>query len=190
MASTKMGTYMRDQIRGRLLHHRFSEEEKKLKEDMEFFAFMVWRSLFKDGTLAYIETLPKGWLPEQNYIKVEIAGQVVQLNFGRDVTMPYCMSKSRILETYDGRHAFSERWLELSGRKKDLDTAKSALRRELDAALKQASTVQRLVKIWPEVLPFVKDFMDEDKPKPAQLPAVPLTILNTKLGLGPKAQEA
>lgn len=62
----------------------------------------------------------------------------------------------------------------------ELSTAIDTAQSDLSATLSTFSTVEKLVKAWPEIEPFIPE---PQKPKKAQLPALPVDKLNATFGL-------
>lgn len=176
-------------LRDKILHHRFTDDRKALREREYELAGLCYVATYSATTQRRMYTLPKGWLAERDDIGVAYGndGNVCYLNFGPD----------------ESGHVQRKRFLDRSGRvavkldpfddplltdlleqyHRDMDTHQdryTQARRDVVRALEQANTVKQLVTAWPEVKPFV----DQLSPSATtNLPAIPVKELNRALGL-------
>lgn len=57
------------------------------------------------------------------------------------------------------------------------------MKAEINAALNSVTTVNALIKLWPEVAPFAEPFLRKARQQAAQLPVVQTAVLNKALDL-------
>lgn len=63
--------------------------------------------------------------------------------------------------------------------REQLDTEEDGLRQGVRAAVDSCTTVEKLLKVWPEA----KELLPEESAPPPALPAIPVAELNAKIGL-------
>ena len=160
-----------------------------------------------------VAALPAGWESRSNYFKAEVGGQVMR--FGRykgmscgyssgdelvgteqntkDEIIPWAFKPgfvgSHTINAYDANHEFSRRAVELQGVREDLVKEISSMRISTRATLDSATTVQKLISIWPEVEVFAAPFLKSKTADEALLPVVARERLNKALGLPPSHYE-
>lgn len=155
-----------------------------------------------------LASLPAGWCSQQTYFKAEFAGQDQKLDrydgfeagYHENATMigwkatPQREQKNwhfppgyswGTLAKYEASHPFSERCAQIQGEREDLKSEMSSLRAQTRATLDTASTIQKLIVIWPEIEAFASPFLQEEKAAAVLLPVVARERLNDALGLPP-----
>jgi len=162
-----------------------------------------------------VASLPAGWPGRSDHFKVELGGQMtkfdrydgmaqysrsnqselvgVKLVPDREQVkwhFPPGFSGNYAINTFDASHEFSERAAVLQGQRKDLASEISSMRHSTRATLDTASTIQKLIVIWPEVEAFAAPFLQQETAAAAILPVVARERLNDALGLPPGAREA
>lgn len=194
---TKLTTYIRENLAKDLLKHRFGDAAASLVADRAAFALKVYNDLYSEAERKKMAALPDGWLGKDSditvqfgdgsgYGKLEFSGSVygdVHAVLKTPVDTVYRLVIHQHLrgcaKAYERNHEFAAEYDALRERQKDLSTQISQARRQTEAALTKATTLKRLVDIWPEIEPFVEKYVD--KPKP--LPALPTNELNALLDL-------
>lgn len=203
MATVKLNTDIRSRVKVRLLRHRFSEEVQALAGDFLLFAEAVYADVCKDdlpmlqdgvlrpGMLPVISSLGVQFGPGSGYQPIYFNGN----DLGSELRMcmperysfpstmrpiPHNLSQG-CAKRYENVHPLSDRYFELRSRKDELGRRRSAAEHQIDLALQKATTVAKLVELWPEVRPFVADMLDAPPPPP--LPAIPVAALNKTLDL-------
>lgn len=197
---TKLTKWMREGIAKKVMIHRFREQADALAADYAALAADVYNDLYTEAERKKMDALPEGWLPTSDdvYVQFGESGRTYQhLRFDGDlygVARRYASSREgdrirkRILakhnrsgcaKVYEDKHELSQRASALREREAEMAKAADAAQRQIEAALNSASTIKRLVEMWPEIEPFAADY--DDKPKP--VPALPTDQLNKLLDL-------
>ena len=155
-----------------------------------------------------LASLPAGWGSQQTYFKAEFAGQEQKLDrydgfesgHRENATMigwkPTPQREQKkwhfppgynwgTLAKYEAQHEFADRCAKLQGDREDLKSEMSSLRTQTRATLDTASTIQKLIVIWPEIEAFASPFLQEEKAAAVLLPVVARERLNDALGLPP-----
>jgi hypothetical protein len=126
-----------------------------------------------------MQSLPSGYLPENNYISLYINGQYTQL---------YLYEQRRVAESRESLSLTSSDPLaiEIRDHRSRTEKVEQDFRKaegQARAVLASVTTLQKLLDVWPEVEAFTKDFGAEGKPVTAL--ALPIKTLNAALGLPP-----
>lgn len=195
--STRMTTWLRERIAKDVLEHRFSEAAATLVSKRAALAGDVYNDVYTASDRRKMDALPSGWLPEDNDIGVQFDGArgYTQLRFNGaiygsvatvlKVTLKPVNRRMRAndirgcVKVYEATHPFTERWNALEGEASDLAKQIEAADRQLKSALASASTIKRLIDMWPEIEPFALKHESEKAP----LPALPTKDLNALLDL-------
>jgi len=161
-----------------------------------------------------VASLPAGWPEMSDNFKVELAGQMTEFDRYDGMAEGYRANQSELVgvkevptreqqkwpfqpgfsghyavNTYDASHDFSERASVLQGQRKDLKDEIASMRASTRGTLDTASTIQKLIVIWPEVEAFAAPFLQQETAAAAILPVVARERLNDALGLPPHARE-
>lgn len=200
----RLTTTVRETLQERLIDHRFKERGRKLHERVARLAQACYarqyRSKVEPGTtkLDLIASLPSGWLPEEDSLRVQFAGtRFVELHFDGRFPGDYGGGlkteepKRRFPQedanqcrlAVDAAHKLSETWDELSADIKLYREEKKLLEKEVEGVLGSVTTTGALVKAWPEVATFIKDLAPVARPA---LPAPLIRSLNERLGIKPR----
>lgn len=206
MSSIRLSLAMRQAIAVRVLAHRFRAEVAALCAQHAKLATDFYNRAYSPAERTRMKRLPEGWLPESGHLQVVIGEHYKTLDFAGTVRYselavllekggkPKAMkrrlwaidvAKARRYSVTDplaiafDKHANQEKALQ-----EQVQTAKS----ELLAALNRATTLEGLIKMWPEVKPFVD--VAQASPTTSILPVIPLETLNAKLGLPVKSSRA
>lgn len=200
---TKLTNWIRESIAKDLMKHRFADQALQLVRDRAALAADVYNDVYCEADRRKMVALPSGWLCSDRNITVQFGDGrgFEQLHFSgavygevgtvlKDPIEPVEMLVTHQHErgcakVYELTHPFSLRRDDLRARDKDLGEAIRTARRQTEQALLKATTIKRLIELWPEIEPFASDY--EEKPKP--LPALPTSELNALLGL-PVAEAA
>lgn len=198
--STRLTNTIRERIANAVLRHRFSEPVEVLIADRAAFAEEVYNDVYRKADREKMAALPKGWLPETNSINVQFGDDgrsYESLNFSglvyggvggmrkpddkREVIgrRAYSNRAHGCVKVYDADHRLAKKNADLHQRYIDLKTSFEAAKQQVEAALSSASTINKLVEIWPEVEPFARSFDDV----PVKVPAIPTAKLNEILDL-------
>jgi hypothetical protein len=194
---TKLTKWQRETICSAVLRHRFSDQAVALVAERAAFAGEVYNDLYSASDRRKMAGLPFGWLPESRSVHVQFGDGrgYVELTFSGSVwgavakmlPEPLEHASRRILSShrqgcakaYDPTHALTAKYTELSERTEALSRDIDSAARQVNAAIASASTIGRLVEMWPEIEPFVSGFGTP----PKTLPALPTDQLNAMLRL-------
>lgn len=196
MASIKLTKYMRDGIRDRMLRHRFSEEVNALIETRAKLAWDFYRDGFTAEELRMINSLPSGWLPTRSSVYVNIGGRSVTIPFSGTLygdagvykTVQVTTKHERFpadrtgsyLKSYQATDVLAVMHEKVDNQITDLTERVNLAKKQVEAALNSATTVGRLIELWPEVEPFTRHLQPTG---PNTLPALPTQDLNRLLNL-------
>jgi len=205
MASVRLSTSMRESIRNRLLLHRFSHAIPPLVEKQMAFAADVFDDIFSAEDQKKLNALPKGWVPSVVGFQVKFGSEFMHLNLNGSTgiqgelckvrakeyeyvsvsqRVPHC-SYSGCIKVYEVSHPFTAREEDLSRERAELTQQIRSAKTLISAELQQVTTVGALIAAWPEVRPFVEQYLKVE-PK---LPALPPQALNDILDLPVQEQE-
>lgn len=199
--STRLTNTIRERIALAVLRHRFSDSIEAMIADKAAFADEVYCDIYKKSDREKISALPAGWLPEEHRVGVKfdntkfsyenidfsgcVYGKISRTRVPQEKSEP--APRRRVLtkhshgcaKVYDEGHRLAKKFVALKEREDELKVAIVAAERQVNAALESATTINKLVEIWPEVEPFARQF---DK-SPIKVPAVPTEQLNKLLDL-------
>ena len=183
---SKITSTMRQTITRKLLSHRFDAEDKATRKREHELAMRVYRLRYDAATRKRMDAMPDGWLATESRCLVDMPGP------GRSDKL-YFIEPMRVQFVDQGRYvdlgkvktatvqALAVDIAHHLDAKESLARAKRALSEKTDSTLRGFATIERLVKAWPEVKPFI-DQLGYDVAKKS-LPAVIPTGLNADLGL-------
>ena len=180
MATVKLTTYHRDLIMGRLMEHRFSKEERQLVELENKIADLVYNAAFTKKERSLMASLPEGWLNTRRnvYFAIGSGSNTVVMNFLDKGERRFPKDRaSNVLIVVEPGSRIAELHEEYAGNDKALMEAKKAARAQAHAVLYSATTLNRLIELWPEVKRFTSGI------GPTQLPAIQTDQLNSIFSL-------
>jgi hypothetical protein len=177
MASTRLTHSARISITLAAINHRFADPERKLAKAEEKLYTALRVSKFRHGTLALIGTIPDGWLPLSSAVRLELEGCIYVLRTAHPQAIPandsHAVKASGVSKRLVGQ---INRHVE---RRERLKAERSKLHGEMSSALKAFSTVESLLKRWPELEPFTKGI----ERATGNALTVPMADLNKALGI-------
>jgi hypothetical protein len=197
VASVRLTNEIRDEIKAAVLRHRFGKELAGLVKDRAKFARAVYDNVFSTADRKRMNDLPDGWLPSTGSVAFKAATTYVDLNLsGRfsgelNSSLPPTKGDDRVwlsiptnrkngcLVTYEADHLLAIRWAELEAAFRDIEARHREAKSQLSAALAKASTMARLIELWPEMAPFCKPY----EAVAPSLPSIPTSRLNALLDL-------
>jgi hypothetical protein len=197
--STRLTTHLRERITNAVLTHRFNEAVEALISDRAAFAEEVYNDVYRKTDREKMAALPEGWLPTEGQINVQFGdhrgyesldyrGHLYgPLNKARkpggkaDPVIRRALNKHyrHCAKVYDADHRLSKKYEDLQARQKELCRQYDEAKRQVEAAVNSASTINRLVEMWPEVEPFARSF----DASPLKVPSIPTDQLNKLLDL-------
>lgn len=196
MASVRLTNDLRETLLYKMLTHRFGEEIVQLVKDRAVFATKVYNDVYDETARRSMAKLPAGWLAEDRALKVKFGNDYSELHFDgrciygdvlRCTPQKFRDAKSVVerrvaynhhngcAKVYSVREPLAIEFGQLRDRIKDIKAGIERAKGHTDPALKKFSTLQALVKEWPEIEPFAMPYI---KSPPVPLPALPTQSLN------------
>lgn len=196
--STKLSSYIKEQIAKDLLRHKFRAEVKALLKKQAEFAEELYRHFFPEDVEQKMRDLPKGWLRYDNYFYLKFGNSGYhsfsvyfngESSIGKHTRKIISDQKHKDAPTKPFPHSFDANiplGHELNKKNAALERERDALEEKikhaeltLESTMNGSTTVGALIKKWPEVEPFARKYDTGDP----QLPAPPYTTLNNMFGL-------
>lgn len=198
MSTHRLTMQMRDTIVTRMLKHRFGKQIADYYKATALFADQIYNDVLSKEDQVSIAFTPEGWLPTDNHLSANFgmsgytnvyfgghryAGAEI-VNVGGQPPDVYkrlpAKLKGRAVKVYDARHPLTNEFDRLNNMRIDLKDQISHTQAITRSAIKHVHTIEKLVEKWPEVTPFVADFLTAE---PRLLPTVPTADLNKLLDL-------
>jgi hypothetical protein len=196
--STRLTNSIRERIATAVLTHRFREQVDALIADRAAFAEEVYNDVYRKSDREKMAAISKGWLPETTAINVQFGdsrgyeslqfsgkiygklGSVKSKDDGKSIERrAFSKNVHGCVKVYDADHRIAKKHAEIHQRYEDLKADYEAAQRQVEAALNSATTINRLVEMWPEVEPFARSF----DASPLKVPSIPTDQLNKLLDL-------
>lgn len=209
MTSVKLTTWMREDIVRDILAYRFKGVYERALEDFAVLARDVYDDVFTRAEQRRMKRLPAGWLPEADCIGAQFGDtgssyQSLEFN-GTNVShglptfkprrpfedpkvvrrlFPNSKHRTRAVK-YEKDHTLSVRYFVISNTLQKRIAEHAEAKKMAERGVMQATTVGRLIEVWPEVAHFAKRFSGEEYARERKLPVVQIEHLNAVLGLPP-----
>lgn len=165
----------------RALKHGFEKKEAELKERQHNLGLAVYNDVYSKKTQIAMAALPAGYLREDSSIMIR---------FGSTESRACWDGKKRIAEkhygsyaiakVYDATHKLTEQFCGYDKERGLLYAERRQAKDNVLAILNSVATLKRLQEVWPECVPFIKDYLTINKP---MLPTIPVKAVNKQLGL-------
>ena len=208
MASTLLTNDMRNGIVARLMKHRYSAEEQTLCDEYAKLMEDAFKYVMGDA-YGKLDDFPEGWFPTQSSDYIEIKGVFCEFAskwdselvkhvyaikrdpsrnaswrvvFNKSVRVPFNVYHNT--PTIMAGHEVHTRAQDLSMRAHKHIEAYDEAKAKARGILNVFSTVEKLVKQWPEIEPFLPPKASAQAAANT-LPAVPVEELNSMFGLPP-----
>lgn len=203
---TRLSTNIKESLWRKLCERSFQKQAEAIVKEQAEFAARVYDECFSEKDRKRMYDLPEGWMPSDGDIKVQLASTVTQFYFwgsGSNYSIPEHMRhagakvldvpnkrfpsrlKGNVCGVFDGGTPIAEAWTALQAKQADLCRTIDEAKRAAMVVMNSATTVKRLIDIWPEAEEFAKKYLDNGERK-ALLPAVSVERLNALLGLPPE----
>lgn len=196
---TRLTNDIRDSIERDLIRHRFQPEIDAIEDRLQNLGAEVYDAAYDADTQAKMQALPDGWLFQDDDFEVVFAGQRVRIHFNgymyrgekfgglidnRPKVIRRVLEKHRsgVIAKFAADHPLSQAFETINMDRERLKETIQVAKRQTRAALNAVSTVEALIKAWPEVKPFAELWIEEKDSRP-KLPAIPVENLNAALGL-------
>lgn len=179
---TRLTQYVKDQVLEHLLDRAFGARTKELEKAAGELTDLMYDFLVPPDLQKQMDKLPKGSFPVVGGIYVKVNSDYHTRGFAKpkqNRAVPYHMKGTAQIIPDNSDLAKEHHRLTLlrDALKEEKREAKAAARSALDSV----TTVKRLIELWPEVEPFI---IKVAGPAPSNQLAVPVDVLNQKLGLG------
>lgn len=199
--STRLTRHMRDTIVDRVIEDRFGAEHKAMERLRSELALACYNEHYPQPMRNRMDTLPDGWLPMNDEIGVKFGVEdrgYTQLSFNgydhrhrptfdvpKDVVKRFIQADRQkgCVMALTQEHDLTVEFLRIHDEQELLAEARIKARIGVNSILNSATTVKKLLEVWPEVLPYLGDLAPAPPPK---VPAVKIEELNAQLRL-PKA---
>lgn len=201
MTSIRLTKTIKEKILEELIKYNFQERYDQLDKEFYCFSQRIYQDVYRNKIEDFY-ALKEGWLPESNSIRVTFSGRHDYVYFdGSMYSKPhqirinrdeYLNKKMRIpykdvnntVKQYEANDKLTQEYDKLTNKAKDLYGEFETVKHKTSAALDSVTTVNSLIKMWPEVKPFLEGIIDlETKTKAL---AIPKAELNRLLNLPKK----
>lgn len=183
MSTIRLTTELRGQIVVALMDRAFKAREAELDKAEAALAMDVYREAYPARIRKAMSELPQGFFPTTTSIFAKLGGDVVNLHLhdkpAQLLSYDHESGYRTCITVLDARHALTERYRAWNRDQVKLQQERAQAKREAKAAVESASTVARLIAIWPEVAPIVNELL----PVKPMLPAIQVSQLNKRFGL-------
>lgn len=187
-------------VAAKLARHRYMPELDALRVEWAALAYQAWLRAHPDEPK--MSALPEGWLREDTSIWVSFGGAQVVIHFNGseadrqlsqhlNQVFPHYVKRrilahyndedgSKCFPVFEGTDVLTNTWRDLNDRTGDLVArVKSSIARTKGTLL-QLRTYEKVVKEWPQVIPF---FPTTEGLSVALVPMIPINDLNAEMGL-------
>lgn len=174
-------------IKRELVSQRFDKRLAELENELRAFADDVYQHRFKDE-MGLMLSLPNGWLPECEEIKVRLGTHDVCLDLSAPRRIPYEFENqyanrtTNFIAYHETGSAACNRYEKIIGERDTLIDQREIAFRQIDAVLDSLTTDKAAIKAWPEI----KGVIERICFSPNVTPLAPRMVeLNELLGLTP-----
>jgi len=174
---TRITNTIAERIAQAVTEHAFAERLAAARQRLADAGMAAYRTYYGDETIEKMTSLPEGWLSTRSRLDLTINGCRYMVNLGQP--MPVLAEDTVEWFNLDGDTAEA---MEIQHAEQDFQRLRSERKealREAERAIKRFGTVKALIRGWPEIEPFAREFLDAYPALPAVIPA----DLNAKLGL-------
>ncbi len=205
MAYVRTTIDMREKIVQRLIEYRFKAEVEAMVDWQDQLAHQAYQEGFLKIEHEIMAGLPQAWLPVATHVRFQVGPSThdqVSLPFnGRQFEKGnlYSMARPRdniykpfpacknggVLKIFDDDSVIGKSYHLMVAAKDDLVKRVEEARKQAKVAVNAVSTIGAMINNWPEIEPFVRDFMRGEPV--ANLPMLPVPKLNAIFDL-PAAQ--
>jgi hypothetical protein len=183
----KLNESLRRRITAKLMDNKFSGREKSIEDEGYALAQEVYRSAFSAEEFKLLLSLPYDWMAQENGFRCRLGGFDDRLHFSGDKRLPMPHARNfAFLVNHDHGHPLTERYCKWRESKRSIREEKEKLSGEIRAVVYSATTVNKLITIWPEIKDVVLTICNVVYEDP-NLPAPKISYLNEALGLKPAA---
>lgn len=168
----KLNQEHKQQIVNELIAATFETQEKELKEAGFNLADELYVNLHGAENLALMDKLPDGYLQKEAAISFRLKdGRYGYIGLKNAERMADKFARTNMIQHEHPMYDKLAIHLDLL---EDLDSTKHQARTQARAVVNKATTLKRLLEMWPEIEPFTRNIA----PKIQNLPAVQVSELN------------
>lgn len=204
--ATRLNEDIRRRLTKALIIHRYTPDVVALADDFGKLADQCYNALYSKKTREQMDEVPLGWLPTTSSLKYQFGDitNIASLSFAGTSMLEFetpCHlsfdalderrreaehrlvqnrhAGSGVVEVFDANHRLSMKFTVLRHRRDELNEQAEQCRHTVRATLAKFTVVDKLVKEWEEIAPFVTEITGS---RPL-VPAVPVDELNAALNL-------
>lgn len=173
---THISKYMAEKIAANIADYRFENSIKDAKKTEQEIGFKLLQE-FVD--IDFCNSLPKGYLEERTYFYLTTGEnhRYTQIEFGAAQPLPHTFAYKTNIISDENQNFIDYKDAEFAYGNLVKDKRKA--KEELEKHIFTFKTINKLMREWPEITPFIP----EDYKKPKTAIAVPVKALNKRFGL-------
>lgn len=158
----------------------FEKRQAAIAKEEAALAIDAYKFLFPEKVRKIAQSMPDGWLREDDCLKFVFRGMQTTLRIPKSVRVPVKQSYSYTPLGTINDEDLSARFLKLEGNKEDAKREREELSCNLRALLDRMGTLRQLAEGWPEGSKFYAHLTPREA---AQVPAIQISAINSALGL-------
>lgn len=175
MVSLRLTNENREDILNKLIHDTFSERDEKLEKERFDIAYKIYKKIYTPSTIKKIDALPKGWLKKSASMEIYIPGENYPINFsfGYQEKEKRTPIKKRFLDkeyssyistpsiqfTMEKNSEIIETIRTYLDNKETLNDERRKARNSASGTLYRITTLKSLLDNWPEIKPFIPQYI-------------------------------
>lgn len=184
MATVRLSTDIKREIASALLSRAFDEREAALDAEFTALGVLIYNDTYSREEQELMAKLPADFLDTLEGQRAQFAGEWERVPWGENRRVAH----GRGVVNYPARHPFTDTYRDIKKRRTALKDERERARREALCMLSQATTINRLIELWPEVKPFAEKYLKKEKAK-SLLPVLRTEVLNQKFKLPVSSSE-
>ncbi len=181
----RLNAFIRNQILSAVMQHGFAARERALDDEKRAIGEAVYNDVYPEEVQAQMSALPPDYLPSSSDLRVQFQGygfNRVYFGKSRPIAERHTYNAAVV---YDQDHPLHARYHKWTNAQDSFIEQRNSARAEAEAVLRSVTTLEKLIKVWPEVETFAKPFFVVSA---STAVAVPIKQLNAALGLPPKSK--
>lgn len=175
---------LREVLVARIIAHGFDARAVALLDEEHALARRLYDHRYPAKHQKVMESLPKGFMPEDEHMRVYVGGEHHQFELGACLRQAATPPDRFALAADDKIGALC---LDVARRKDALESERRKATSEARHVLRNVSSLAKLLEVWPAVASFTKGIGGD---KPVTTLARPIATLNSTLGLPPVTVKA
>ena len=184
----RLSKIIRDDITNRLMRKANDDYATKVgdfeRKEMAI-ADRIYEGLYSDREKELMAELGADFFDSSRRLAMNFTNGEGYTNMVMSESRPFAYRDAgRATVNYDDGHKVYREWRDLRAARKEARQELNRLRNDIAATLNRATTVKKLHGIWPQIGEVINEVVAQHTPNAAYLPAVAVTELNEKLGIG------